>query len=212
MYALTPNVRACIDQGVLVFLDLRNDRYLSVDLERAPQIAGVCEGASRNAASSLVARGLIEPAQILSRDESNVGALTASADPNRSHNCPARFSDAVVMLDACLRASFAVRARRLDRTFQRIARRKRSSTIPMTEIAEFVGRFERLRPWYPRARVCLFDSLALTNFLLAFGHAPMIVMGVRATPFAAHCWVESDGVCLNDAAETCRSYTPIAWA
>ncbi len=212
MYTLTANVRACVDQSVVVFLDLRMDRYLSVDLKRAPPILGVCEGASPNAGASLVAHGLIEATPKLSREGQSGAGLTASADPNHFRSCRASLADVVAMLDACLRASIAVRARRLDRTFRVYARRKRVDKPANTELAELVGRFECIRPWYPRARVCLFDSLALMNFLLAFGHKPEIVMGVRATPFAAHCWVESDGVCLNDAAETCQSYTPIAWA
>ncbi|MBY0566523.1 MAG: lasso peptide biosynthesis B2 protein [Hyphomonadaceae bacterium] len=209
MYTLTPNVRACVDQSVVVFLDLRNDRYLSVDLHRAPAIVGVCQGAGPNAAASLVARGLIEVTPAYSRDGAG---LIASTDPNYFRSCRVSLSDVVAMLDACVRASMTVRARRLDRAFRTFARRKRLAKSATIELAEIVGRFERLRPWYPRARVCLFDSLALMNFLLTFGQKPEIVMGVRATPFAAHCWVESGGVCLNDAAETCRSYTPIAWA
>lgn len=212
MYTLTPNVRACVDQSVVVFLDLRNDRYLSVDLKRAPPILGVCEGASPNAAASLVARGLIEVMPKSSRDGQGGVGLTASADPNHFRNCRVSLADVVIMFDACLRASITVRAQRLNRAFRAYARRKRVDSRAKTELSELVGRFERIRPWYPRARVCLFDSLALMNFLLAFGHKPEIVMGVRATPFAAHCWVESDGGCLNDAAETCQSYTPIARA
>ena len=212
MYTLTPNVRACVDQNVVVFLDLRNDRYLSVDLQRAPPIMGVCEGASPNAAASLVARSLIEEAPKISRDGQSGAGLTASADPNYFRSCRVSLADVVTMLHACVRASITVRARRLDRAFRFYARRKRGDKPAKTELAELAGRFERIRPWYPRARVCLFDSLALMNFLLTFGHKPNIVMGVRATPFAAHCWVEDNGVCLNDAAETCRSYTPIAWA
>lgn len=212
MYALTPNVRACVDQSVLVFLDLRNDRYLSVDLGHAPLIVGVCEGASPNAAASLVARGLIEATSAPSCDGRSGAALTASADPNYFRNCRVSLSDVIAMLGACLRASITVRARRLDRAFRGYARRKRVDKPAKIEIVKLVGRFERMRPWYPRPRVCLFDSIALMNFLLAFGHKPEIVMGVRATPFAAHCWVEADSVCLNDAAETCQSYTPIAWA
>lgn len=212
MYALRPNVRACVDQSVVVFLDLENDRYLSIDLRRAPQIEGVCEGASPDAASSLVARGLIEATPAPSREEGCAAALTTSADPNYFRSCRVTMFDTVAMLHACLRASITVRARRLDRAFDAFARRKRVHKPAKIEVAELVGRFERMRPWYPRSRVCLFDSLALMNFLVAFGHRPQIVMGVRATPFAAHCWVESDGVCLNDSTEICQSYTRIAWA
>ena len=211
MYALRPNVHACVDQNVVVFLDMKNDRYLSVELARAPPIAGICEGASPNAASSLVARGLIEAMNAPSRG-GETGGLVASADPDHFRSCRVTVVDVIAMLQACLLASMTLRTRRLDRAFRRYATPTRGRSSAKVAIADLVGRFERMRPWYPRARVCLFDSLALMNFLRAFGHAPIIMMGVRATPFAAHCWVEADGVCLNDAVETCQSYTPIAWA
>lgn len=210
VYALKTNVRACVDQGVVVFLDLRNDRYLSMEARRAPKISGVCEGTSQNAAGSLVACGLIEAPGVPPRGE-RAGSPAGSADPGCFRKCRVSLFDAVKMLQSCVRASFTVRGRRLDLAFLNFARRKRAGKPTNTDVAEVVGRFERMRPWYPRARVCLFDSLALMDFLLAFGHKPAFVMGVRATPFAAHCWVELEDTCLNDAAENCQSYTPIAW-
>jgi hypothetical protein len=115
------------------------------------------------------------------------------------------------MFMACLQAEVTIRSRRLDLALASFSRRKTTHPTPRAAIAEEVARFELMRPWYPRARVCLFDSLALMNFLLARGLAPTLVLGVRARPFSAHCWLESGAVCLNDAAEACDAYTPIAW-
>lgn len=56
---------------------------------------------------------------------------------------------------------------------------------------------------------CLFDSLTLINFLAYFGIFPQWIFGVRSDPFAAHCWVQQDGMVFNDSIEHVIRYKPI---
>lgn len=212
MFSLRPAVRACLDQDAVVFLDLRRDRYFAVEHSRAPRITGVCDSGDGSAAPSLVTRNLIEPfADGRTPRERPRSDLAGELDPQAYLEASVTASDWTRMLYACARAAYALRRRRLDLTFAAFERRVPNVRRAPMSTADAVARFELMRPWYPRRRVCLFDSLALANFLLAAGLSPRLVMGVRAKPFSAHCWVEEDGVCLNDAAETCRSYTQIAW-
>jgi hypothetical protein len=83
------------------------------------------------------------------------------------------------------------------------------SKVGQERLREMVETFGRLRPYYPRAYLCLFDSLALVNFLAPYGAFPQWVYGVRLNPFAAHCWVQDSGVVLNDVVENVREYTPL---
>lgn len=69
--------------------------------------------------------------------------------------------------------------------------------------------FDRLRLFYPRPYLCLFDSLALIHFLARFDLYPDWVFAVRADPFEAHCWVQADAVVLNDTVERVASLHPI---
>ena len=69
--------------------------------------------------------------------------------------------------------------------------------------------FEHLRPLYPRPYLCLFDSLALLEFLAAYHSYPRIVFGVVADPFQAHCWLQEGDVLLNDDLEQVGKYEPI---
>ena len=69
--------------------------------------------------------------------------------------------------------------------------------------------FDSLRWFYPRPYLCLFDSLALINFLARFGLYPDWVFGVQADPFEAHCWVQTGSVVLNDTVERVSAFTPI---
>jgi hypothetical protein len=69
--------------------------------------------------------------------------------------------------------------------------------------------FKTLRPWYPRDFLCLFDSLALLEFLAAEEIFADWVFGVRAEPFEAHCWVQREQVALNDSIERVSTFVPI---
>jgi hypothetical protein len=66
-----------------------------------------------------------------------------------------------------------------------------------------------MRPYYARAYLCRFDSLALIEFLFGHGCLPQWVFGVKCEPFAAHCWVQDDNYVLNDSVEYVQRFTPI---
>lgn len=75
----------------------------------------------------------------------------------------------------------------------------------------------RASAWYLRMRPlvltshdkCLHDSLTLLRFLASERLYPSWVVGVRTRPFAAHSWVQSDNLVLNDTHEYVRGFTPI---
>jgi hypothetical protein len=72
-----------------------------------------------------------------------------------------------------------------------------------------VSVFIRLRPFYDRKYLCLFDSLALLDFLARYALFPTWVFGVQSEPFAAHCWIQQDGFLVNDTVERVDAYTPV---
>jgi hypothetical protein len=56
---------------------------------------------------------------------------------------------------------------------------------------------------------CLFDSLALLEYLARHGIYADWVFGVQTRPFAAHCWVQHGDIVFNDTVEHVSGYTPI---
>ena len=60
----------------------------------------------------------------------------------------------------------------------------------------------------PRNR-CFMKSIALFKALTAAGVGVDLVVGVRAAPFFAHCWVQHQGHLLDDTVERVRLFTPI---
>ena len=118
--------------------------------------------------------------------------------------------------------SSAVRARLLlkHRTFETVVERVRHRTergrkragspVSETELQYLVASFSTLRPFFFAAKdACLFDALALSEFLAAYGVYPVWLFGVQSRPFAAHCWLQLDGVVLNDTVDHIKRYTPI---
>lgn len=69
--------------------------------------------------------------------------------------------------------------------------------------------FWRLGPWLPVEGECLVRSAMLVAFLRRMGLAADWVFGVRLWPFAAHCWVQTGDLCLNDDVERLWPYTPL---
>jgi hypothetical protein len=74
---------------------------------------------------------------------------------------------------------------------------------------QLVSVFNCLRLFYPRPYLCLFDSLALLEFLAHHGLSPKWIFGVRGEPFEAHCWLQTRETVLNDTVERASSYYTI---
>lgn len=72
------------------------------------------------------------------------------------------------------------------------------------------GRFLAARPLVPARGNCLLDSLALLRWLQHWRAQCELIFGVKLNPFAAHCWVQSNGVVLNDRLETVAAFTPVS--
>ena len=116
---------------------------------------------------------------------------------------------------ACSAARLALRFRSIASVVATAAARKarRAGAVPRLDIRAAQGpvaAYVHLRPLLFTAKdACLFDSLALTNFLARYGVFATWVFGVQTGPFAAHCWVQHGEVVLNDTPDHVRRYTPI---
>lgn len=69
--------------------------------------------------------------------------------------------------------------------------------------------FAALLPWAPWPGACLQRAYLLRLFLRRGGCDADWVFGVRTWPFRAHCWLEAEGVVLNDDPALIRAYSPI---
>lgn len=215
-----------------MFLDLRQDRYVSVPRTLmdtlAPQIVGWemppsthddsrSWGADADGlAQELLAAGILSRFQewapiapgLPPPADSDFNSLV---DIEAAETTPKPWTAAFAAL---ITADYALRHTPLWRIVRRISLRAPiEDGYSHAETKGIAGTlssgFRTIRPWYPRDYLCLFDSLALTLFLLRRGIRARWIFGVREDPFAAHCWVQYENVVLNEYLDRTRLYTPI---
>lgn len=231
---LSCHVHACLCDDVLVILDLRHDRYFSIKPGwMDAQVQNCC---ATNKAPRSEIKCTLDPAglpataiQVLQRhnllvapeDQSNASCKlekTVSA-PVKSlfHTSGLPWPGLRVslhVLAAARRAARLLANRPIAEIINSIERRKaqcRSARLAHKTVLarRLVPHFMAVRPFYPRSYRCLFDSLALIEFLSGFGLFPSWVFGVAVNPFRAHCWVQDGDYVLNEPVETVQPYTPI---
>jgi transglutaminase superfamily protein len=121
--------------------------------------------------------------------------------------------DVIRFFWACGKVHWRLRFGAFSRTVAGLERRRRhaGSTLEYdaARAAQLIAIFKRLRPLFPRPYLCLFDSLALFEFLAGHGCFPHLVFGVVADPFEAHCWLQAGTLVLNDNLERTGRYKPI---
>ena len=89
-----------------------------------------------------------------------------------------------------------------------VADRRRFES-PSSALLETAAAFERLRVWFPFEGACLHRSYMMLRYLRLCGHDAAWVIGVRAWPFMAHCWLQVGETALDDDPERLLPYQPI---
>ncbi|MCM3420954.1 lasso peptide biosynthesis B2 protein [Sphingopyxis alaskensis] len=80
---------------------------------------------------------------------------------------------------------------------------------PNQRLAELISAFDLADRLISARDQCLPRSLAMHRLAKAFGANVHMVLGVRAEPFAAHCWVEFEQRVITGDFEQARLFTPI---
>jgi hypothetical protein len=188
MRQLKPHVRACREADWIVFLDLRGNSYSAINAGGTTLNSSRSIDASDTVLGQLARRGLV-----------------ASEHAKKP---PAGSWHRLRFLSACMWARSVVARGALTRAAADLSALKWQCEDGGDVQAE-LRKYVRLRPWFPGAQACLFDSLALSRFMMDAGQSVDWVVGVKARPFAAHSWVEHAGDILNDDRETCAPFTEI---
>ncbi len=229
-YALARHVFVCMQGEHVVFLDVRQDRYFALEAASTsglgelvsgwPVEVGSTQGPLNAVVSLLLQKGILIIADEESKDASpvNVPACHTELVGNSLDEQP-RIGLAAVLrfVRAALVARLLLKYRTLEHVVARVRVRSERSTashhFDLQRAHDLVTRFVTLRPFLFSAKdACLFDALALSEFLAAYQVFPRWVFGVQARPFAAHCWLQHDAVLLNDTIDHVRRYTPIMMA
>lgn len=216
-YFAAPSIHWCRVNGFCIVLDAENDRYLHIPLDPFQALSPFlstddnCDAPDIPAALAGFAEELLS-AGILTRVLSAQSRLIHPSIPS-----PRRLLHAVPSLTAlrgaarvfprflraCASADYSLRCTTMSRIAKRISSRNLRqydvARAPATDSVETLSRaFHVLRPLYPRNYLCLFDCLALLEFLALWQIFPSWVFGVSADPFEAHCWVQDGDLVLCD--------------
>jgi Transglutaminase-like superfamily len=234
-YLLSEHVHLCVTGDQVVLLDLATDQYVALDLALSRSISAMVRGwpaveqtgeprrSSDGTATAqrMQARGLLTtdprhgkdaaPATIPLPSVSLFDVQDAEEPAIRSNHVRAFAMSAVV-------AALKLRGLSIRRVVRAVTRRRearmaRAVPFDPKAVSKLVAVFFRLRPFFFTGHnACLFESLALIDYLSRFGLFPHWTFGVQVAPFAAHCWVQQGDVVLNDSVENVRRYTPIMQA
>ena len=232
-YFLNPAVHWRFVHHLCIALDVEKDRYVSIQADRVKPLLEYLQ-------QSPVSAGGVQleelPADLVAPvpDLIDAGILTLEERPphcGASHTIPrptrlvpqgppyARgYGVRLVFpqfLTACITADYRLRHQSLSRILCCPAVRSSgkftgSPADAMRMATGLASTFVALRPFYPRRYRCMFDSLALLEFLRRWQISSRWVFGVSVDPFQAHCWVQHDDVVLCDTRDfSARRFTPI---
>lgn len=219
-YLLPRHVHFCRHDQALIFLNLEADAYSLIDGDNARTLWNAV------AANQPITRSTIPNIDELLAN----GVLTSSSGARRFAPTTIRAAtDPLIHAEvltvrltvehvlrfaaACIVAWFRLRHMSIKRTVESVeARKARSSsceTLDLDRARALVTAFNRMRMFFPHDYLCLYDSLALLEFLARYGVFPKWVFGVRLDPWGAHCWVQEGSFVFNEDVEETLGYTPI---
>jgi hypothetical protein len=231
-YALSSHVFVCLQDEHVVFLDVRNDRYFALEAAQTRGLEALVRGwpvraadAGRSASEALESgvldlltrRGLLTEGARAGKDATPIACDTPaeeifSDDTGERPVFGAR--ELCQFVQAALAASLYLKSMAFERVIRVVHRRRlRATRVPQFDherARHLTAIFSWLRPYFFTSRdACLFEALALSRFLAGHQIYPRWVFGVQARPFSAHCWLQHEGIVLNDTVEHVGQYTPI---
>lgn len=213
-------------------MDLKTEKYFGLSMREAIALNGCVLGWSMSSANldadntinvdeivhALVQLGLLTRVESQGKPAQFCSVQIEDAVHFRGTVAPApkiKVRDVYNFVYACTCAFIDLKMRPLDRIVDRVRKRKlrraaSSAAREKAELYHLVRVFRLLTPFFYTAKgVCLFDSLALTEFLARYRIFPSWVIGVRTRPFGAHSWVQQGELVLNEKLEAVEEFSPI---
>jgi hypothetical protein len=227
------HIHYCAADGAIYCLDERTDRYISVDASKAQGMGDLVHGWPTESESGMLTGLPSADPEAVAEMLASEGLLTR--DPRLAHTCRSaeavmpqrallakaeggstciRWSHCIRFIAACIATFVTLKCFSLSFALDRLRATKaraqaRAVDAPnMAHARELVSVFLRLRVLvYSFNNACLFDSITLARFLIAYDVCPIFVMGIMPRPFRAHAWVQYDDVAFNT--EPGLGYRPI---
>ena len=233
-YWIPAHIRVCAFAGCSIVLDLRNNRYMGIGAEEAQalrrtavNVREACwssdvldftgSGTGQDVIDSLVSSGLLVCAvaaediiptyRIIKLDET----FRSIGHELETKRCSLSIEHSVALLKAYAWVRHALRYRSPYAIAKQISQlREPGAVFDLERAISLVTVFRRLRPYaFGVKERCLLHALVLIRFLAFFSVFPAWVIGVRASPWGAHSWVQYDSVLFDCKPEDVCEYSPI---
>lgn len=236
-YFLPKHVYFCGKGDAVVFLDLKNDEYsmisgeqsrafLSLFLKTHAHSTSEDEDVSERVAEPVAGfphalKDVLEAGLLITTAQERKPVIPTYMEPSTERlvdrelvgSVHIRALDICRFAASCTKAALQLRLRTLESTVHSVGKRRmlRTERQPcnLDEARVLVEIFTRLRSIFPTDYLCLFDSLALIEFLARYGIFPTWVFAVRLDPWEAHCWVQDGQILFNDDTEAVSDFVPI---
>jgi hypothetical protein len=234
-YFLSPHTQVCELQEGAIILDLKHHRYHGVAARHVPTLrnnvrdwpnaAQHTEATERehqeyinSVLFSLFSTELLSTVASQGRlSRQFAPPVEASIDHEQliRTRTAIRLKHVAAFTFAVVFAGLLFKLSNMEDIVRRIERRRGAAGISPAgcdhaTLCDLVLVFRRLSAWtYTAKDACLFDSLALYEFLYRLGIMTTWVIGVRAKPFTAHCWVQHGSLVLNDTITHAQDFTVI---
>ena len=217
-YFLPRHVHFCGRGDVFVFLDLKRDDYTLINGETAIALQALLSSGEEkhDALKELLEEGLLTTDGLAGRTVVATDmdlAVEPLVDADEPVPTSVNFFHIVHFVTACLTAAVKLRWQHIERVVASVERRKFHHAHLKRDwnarARELTGVFQRLRYFFPFDYLCLYDSLALVEFLARYRIFPTWVFGIRLDPWTAHCWVQDGRFTFNEGVEEAAGYTPI---
>lgn len=220
-YRMANAVSYCEIDGQLIFLDLELDRYfrLSEALEcRFRTFVQTGETCSKALAELATHRVLVDAqdGELLPQSCTLAAPHRSALERNDSSGRTTLLTvPEVLAVVAYFRSQLRSQRVPLLRLIARASAHRQRHTCyrrglrSETDLLRAVDAFTRARLFVPIEPRCLLDSLSLLRFLARRGLYAHLIFGVSTDPFAAHCWLQSGNLVLNDSVGNVMAHTPI---
>ena len=211
-WRILPHATACFASEQIFLLDVRQDRYFLVPPRAAPAMASWLHRGFAAAPPPAVLTILQQSGICREGDAEPTNALKERVQiPDGLSTAGHRGTSRSLVITRRVMASWL--RLRLSSLNAIVERRRWRPPFPIRgkddAAIEVAAAFERSRSIVQIARNCLLDSIALDGLLAKREIGCQWVFGISPRPFAAHCWLQTQDVLLNDSFDHVSGFTPI---
>lgn len=215
--SLGSGFQACVVQDHVILLDVARDRYHALGPRARDAFVALLRGPVHPDQASALTQ-LLEDG-ILCGDPSRGRLVLPATAPEAARDLLPVPRDVPLAARGHavrfrLAATLALRTGRLRGARRWLDRQSRARAAPTLDaderLLDLMAAFHRLEWLFPTLDRCLVHSVACCGAGRSAGLALDFVIGVRAAPFAAHCWVQQGSLVVNDTVERVRPFTPLA--